>query len=119
MGTKRYLTWHREQAHENGAKEGPAYYADEGYTLGHIRLHAVRAPIGGDLTVDIRADGVSILTSFYARLTERNTFEDEAEDYPEDPVTIAEGSEITFHVISASSAEDITCTLEVEAIEDD
>lgn len=116
---KRYLTWHAEHAREDGDREGPVYYADEGYSLGHIRLHARRAPIGGDLRVDIRDDGVSILTSFGARITQGNTIEEEAEDYPDDRVTIEEGSEITFHVIAASSAADITCTLEVEAIEDD
>lgn len=116
---KRHLTWHREHPNANGEREGAVYYADQALTPGHIRLHARKAPDAGDLQVDIRADGTSILSGFYARITQGNTIEEEAELYDDNPPSIAEGAEITFHIISSGGAEDITCTLEADDAVDD
>jgi hypothetical protein len=117
---KRYFTWHRDSPRADGRREGPAYYADTGLGPRAIRLHAANAPNAGDLQVDIRDDGVSILTGFYARLTDGDTLTEEAEDYRNGGApTIEEGSEVTFHIISTGGAEDITCTLELDEIDVD
>jgi hypothetical protein len=116
---KRYLTWHRERPYANGEAEGPIYLADVAYGPGHIRLHARKAPDAGDLQIDIRSDGVSLLTGYYARMTVGETVEEEGEDYPQTTANIAEGAVVTFHIISSGGAEDITCTLEVESVDED
>jgi hypothetical protein len=116
---RRYLTWHRDSPRGNGGREGPVYYADRALAPGNIRLHANKAPDAGDLQIDIRSDGTSILSSLYARLTKGDSFEEEAQLYSDTVPNIAEGSEITFHIISTGGAEDITCTLEADDAEDD
>ena len=116
---KRYLTWHMERPRGDGAKEGPTYYADVALTPGNIRLHSRKAPDAGDLQVDIRDDGTSILSSSYARMTKGHTLEEEAQLYGSGPPTIAKGSEITLHIISSGGAEDVTCTLETDASDEE
>ena len=84
-----------------------------------MRLHARLAPNGGDLTVDVRDDGESIFTSNYACLNKGGNLEENAEDYPQTASHIAEGSMVTFHIISTGGAEGITGSLEMYSVSDD
>ena len=115
---KRYLVWHVPQVRGDDGSQGPVFYADHDYTPGALRLYARLAPNGADLTVDIRADGASILTSRYATLNKGGNLEEHAEDYPSREPIIAEGSTISLHIISTGGAEDITGQLEMESISD-
>ena len=115
---RRYLVWHVPQVRGDDGSQGPVFYADHDYTPGALRLHARLAPNGADLVVDIRVDGESILTDKYAALNKGANLEEHAEDYPSREPMIAEGSVISFHIISTGGAEGITGTLEVDSISD-
>jgi hypothetical protein len=118
---KRYLVWHIPPglARSGDDSQGPVFYADHDYTPAAFRLYAGQAPASGDLTVDIRADGVSIFTSNYATLTKGETFEEQAEDYPDIQPIIEDGSVISFHIIDKAGAEGITGQLELESLNDE
>lgn len=118
---KRYLIWHIPHGLARGgdASQGPVFYADHDYTPEAFRLYAQRAPEGGDLKVDIRADGVSIFSSEYATLNRGGNLEEHAEDYPAAEPSIAEGSAISFHIIEKAGAEGITGQLEIESLSDE
>lgn len=115
----RYLVWHFDLVAGTNGAQGPVYFADQNYAPGSIRLSAQKAPDAGDLRVDIKDDGISILSSFHARMTEGNTLEEDAGGYTDNPPTIQEGSEISFHFVTTGGAENITCTLELESVGDD
>ena len=58
----RILTWYLPEVTGDGTNQGATYCLDKSYALpAVVRIHAQRAPAGGDLVVDI-----SILVSFYA-----------------------------------------------------
>ena len=116
---KRYLVWHIDKIRADDGSQGPRFYADHDYTPGEVRLHARLAPAGGDLKVDIRVDGVSIFTSNFATLNKGATLEENAEDYPEATPAIDVESVVSFHVIAAGDAEDVTCELEIESLNDE
>ena len=94
------------------------FYADHDYTPGAIRLYARQAPNAGDLTVDIKVDGSSILTGKYAALNKGANLEEHAEDYPSNLPTIAEGSVVSLHIVSSGGAEDISASLEMDSLSD-
>lgn len=116
---KRTLTWHIPQIRGDDGSQGPVYYADHDYAPDAVRLYARQAPNAGDLTVDIRDDGVSIFTSNYAALNKGANLEEHAEDYSTAEPAIAEGSAISFHIIDSAGAEDITCHLEMDSLAED
>lgn len=117
----RVLVWHLEPIRGGDESQGPVFYADHDYLPQAIRLYARVAPGGGDLKVDIRDDGASILTSEYATLNKGGNAEEHAEDYPAPQTAIEEGSFISLHVVRTGDAEDVTCQLEMESLsnEDD
>lgn len=116
---KRYLVWHVPQVRGDDDSQGPVFYADHDYALGAIRLYARQAPNGGDLRVDVRVDGVSVLTSHYAALNKGANLEEHAEDYPSLEPSISEGSVVSLHVIDTGGAEGITAQLELESLSDE
>ena len=118
---KRFLVWHIPHGLARGGddSQGPVFYADHDYDPGAFRLYAQRAPDGGDMTVDVRDDGVSIFTGNYAVLNKGGNLEEHAEDYPSAQPFIAEGSTLSFHIIKKAGAEGITGQLEVESADDD
>ncbi|MCH8103125.1 MAG: hypothetical protein IIB28_08225, partial [Chloroflexi bacterium] len=61
----------------------------------------------------------SLFTSEGASLNDGGNLENHAEDYPNNDPEIPEGSVITFHVTTTSSAEDITCSLEMDTLSDE
>lgn len=116
---KRLITWHLDRFRDGDESQGPLYYADAEYSPGAVRLHARRAPQGGDLKVDIRDDGTSIFSGEKATLNRGATLEENAEDYPAAQPFIEEGSQLSLHVIESASSEDITCELELYALDDE
>jgi len=115
----RTLVWHIPQVRGDDGSQGPVYYAERGYSPNAVRLYARQAPGGGDLLVDVRDDGVSIFTGNYAALNKGGNLEEHAEDYPAAHPEIAEGSVISLHVIRTGGAEDITCQLEMDSLDDE
>ena len=118
---KRTITWHVPQIRGDSGSQGAVFYADHDYTPGAIRLYARQAPNAGDLTVDIKANGSSILSSRYAALNKGANLEEHAEDYPAAEPMIAEGSVVSLHIVSSGGAEDISASLEMDSLsnEDD
>lgn len=116
---RRTLTWHVERIRGDDGSQGPVFYADHDYSPGAVRLYARQAPNAGDLKVDIRDDGASILTSQYAALNKGGNLEEHAEDYPQAQPFIGEGSALSLHIISSGGAEDISAHLEMETVSDD
>ncbi len=109
----RILTWAFENIDRDGTEQGPAYYADRDYTPIAVRVLARRAPDAAALTFSIKDDGVSIF-SRTGRMEKGNTQEDDAEEFPKNPPTIAEGSIVTLDV-SPNGAKGITVHLELKA----
>lgn len=97
----------------NGQPELPAYYAEQGYNAENIRLYSSGAP-GKVCKVDIRDDGVSIL-SHYAELSGQETLEELAGVFSS--TSIDEGSVITCHIIDAGGASNLSIQLELESSE--
>ena len=116
---KRILVWSLYQLHGDSQAQGPAYYAERDYEPDACRLYARVAPSGGDLKIDIRADGTSIFTSNYAALNKGGNLEEHAEDYQTTEPVIAAGSIVTFHVIETNGASEITCQLEMDSLDDE
>ena len=104
---QRILTWFF-----NGQSEMPAYYAEQGYSLENLRLYSVKAP-GKACKVDIRDDGVSILSS-YATLSGQQNLEELAGNFSS--TGIDEGSVITCHVIDTGGMASLSIQLELESL---
>ena len=116
---QRILVWSVFQPHGYQTAQGPAYYAEHDYEPDACRLYAQIAPSGGNLKVDIRADGTSIFTTNYAALNKGGNLEEHAEDYPTPAPLIAEGSVVTFHIIALNGAAELTCQLEMESLDEE
>ena len=95
------------------------FYADRDYSPAAFRLYARLAPASGDLTVDIRDDGVTIFAGNYATLNKSVNLEEQAEDYADIHPVIEDGSVISFHIIDKAGAEGITGQLELESLDDE
>ena len=106
----RILTWYF-----GNRDEQPSYYMERDYTLLDLRIMAEIVPVGDGLSIDIRADGVSVLTDS-ANLPKGQTIEPYANDFPEETV-ISEGAVVTCHVLETNGANKITVQLEMESIE--
>lgn len=115
---KRTLTWWLPSVAGSDDSQGPVYYADHDYVPNAIRLYARLAPNNDILKVDIRVDGVSILSRRYACLNRGANLEEHAEDYPAAEPAINEGSVISFHIIQTGGAEGITAHLEMDSLSD-
>ena len=113
----RYLTWYLDTLTGTTEQQGPAHYMDKGYSAGHCRIHSRIAPTSGDLKVDIRQDGTSIMTANYAALNKGGNLEEHAEDYSGEP-ELDEGSVVTLHVIETNGAKGITVQLELDSLDE-
>lgn len=109
----RTLTWYFENIDRDGTEQGPAYYMDRDYTPAAVRVLARRAPDAAALTFTIKDDGVSIF-SRTPRMEKGDTQEDDAEEFPKNPPTIAEGSIVTLDV-TPNGAKGISVHLELLA----
>ncbi len=115
---KRILVWYLDNIKSDNISQGPVYYMESDYELGGISIYARNAPHGGDLQLDIRDDGVSILES-YAALHNGDNLEEDAENYPKSKPTIEEGSLVSCYVIGTNGASDITVQLELIGLADE
>ena len=109
----RILTWGFENIDRDGTEQGPAYYMDRDYTPVAVRVLARRVPDAAALTFSINDDGVSIFART-PRLEKGDTQEDDAEEFPKNPGTIAEGSIVTLDV-TPNGAKGISVHLELAA----
>ena len=109
----RILTWYLEDIVGDGTEQGPTYYMDKDYTPVALRIVARRVPDAGNLTFDVKDDGVSILTQ-RALLAKGDRSDEDAEQFPLNPATIAEGSLVTLDVTSMG-AHGISIHLELDA----
>jgi len=100
----------------NGQGQLPSYYADRDYSPESVRLYSDAAP-GKICQVDIRTDGVSILSD-YAGLEGQQTVEDIAGNFPNSKVNIEQGSVITCHIISTGGAGTLNVQLEMESLDE-
>ncbi len=110
----RILNWHF-----SGNPDMPAYFADKDYNPTKIRLYATNAAvIGGGCTVDIRDDGVSILSD-YANLPAGDNLEEDAESFLVENPLIEEGSVITCHMMNTGGASNISIQFELDSLDTD
>jgi len=110
----RILTWY----YRGVDPEMPAYYLERDYTPAHIRVYAKKEPSGGDLQVDIKDDGTSILAS-YAFLPKGDNLEEDAEDFLDTESIMEVGSVVTCDVVVTNGADGITVQLELLSLNDE
>jgi len=108
----RILTWYFENIDRDGTEQGPAYYMDADYVPSAIRVLARRVADAGNLTFDIKDDGVTILARRGA-LVKGDASEPDAEEFPHNPATILADSVVTLDV-TPSGAKGITVHLELD-----
>ena len=90
----------------------PAYYAEQDYSPTDIRLYSNAAP-GKACKVDIRDDGVSILTE-YAQLSGQQNLEELAGNFKGGDID--EGSVITCHIMDTGGRSNLSIQLEMESL---
>ena len=111
----RILTWFIDQVMGDGIEQGPAYYMDQDYTPTALRVLTKRAPdASAGLVLDIKDDGASIF-SRVVRVEAGDSQEPDAEEFPRNPGSIAEGSVVTLNITPGSGASGITVHLELSA----
>ena len=96
----------------SGQSEMPAYYAEQDYSPENIRLYSSAAP-GKACKVDIRDDGVSILTD-YAQLSGQQKLEELAGNFKGGDID--EGSVITCHIIDTGGMASLSIQLEMDGL---
>ncbi len=92
----RIVVWHF------GSEEQPAYYAERDLTPAHLRIHAVNAPTGGDLEIDIRDDGVSIFANQASLISSVSQVYSEIQYGTHSATTITVGEKVTGGTSSAT-----------------
>ncbi len=131
----RVLTWHAPERTGDGLRIGPAFYMDEDYTPGAVRLQVETAGRVLDAEVDILDDGVTIFADrtttqqvststkgpttsrgaakTTAVLVEGDTVE-EGEDSFVAGVTLLKGSWVTCKVTKYGDAKNLSVHLEMD-----
>ncbi len=129
----RILTWHDKDAGGGGQRFGPSFYLETDYVPAAVRLEAEKAPLDGDMEVDIFDDGVSIFddhASFSSQTAHKGSLtrtgdvntsvslaqaqtEEElaANDFTGD--TLEKGSWVTCKILNARGAKNLTVHLEL------
>ena len=110
---QRILNWHF-----TGSPDLMAYYDEREYSPEHIRLYSKNAPGLTGCQVDIRDDGVSILSD-YAKLSDQENLEELAGNFPNEKPTIEEGSVITCHIMAPGGVSNLSIQLELESLSDE
>ena len=110
----------------------PRYYMDADYAKVGLRVYAEVAPVG-DVSVDIRADGVSIFANDpqtrFSVLGQRTTTptstiilmkgensEEDAEDFS--AASLEAGAWVSCHPVNLAGARGVTISLELDRISD-
>jgi len=99
-----------------GNSDMQAYYAEQDYNPDQIRLYSANAP-GKACKIDIRDDGVSILTD-YAELSGEQTLEELAGNFANDKPTIEQGSVITCHMVDPGGVSSLSVQFEMTSLGD-
>jgi len=103
---KRIFNWFFD-----GQAEMQAYYTEQSYTTESVRLFSSSAP-GKACKVDIRSDGISIMSPHFAQLSGEQNLEELAGNFS--ITNIDEGSVITCHIIDTGGLSTISIQLEME-----
>lgn len=106
----RILSWFKEGT---GLANG-RHFLDRDYEPKRVRIYAETTPVGGDLKIDIKDDGTSIMSSGYAILGRTENSTNMAGDFVQG-VTIAQGSWLSMEVVETNGANDITVQLELHS----
>lgn len=114
---RRYLDWYIHVLEGDNTSVGPVYVLDRDHQPRVARIHAKRAPDAGDLTFDIKDDGVSIF-SLAPRLKKGTKKEELAEDFKPSAAAMKKYSVITLD-LTPNGAAGITVHLELVALEDE
>jgi len=118
MSADRILSWYVDTLQGDNLSIGPVHIADRDYRPHVARVYAKTPPGAGDMTFDIKDDGVSIFGSVLPRLRKGQNAEDVAEDFLGDAATIARYSLLTLDLpVNATSG--VTVQLELVAEQDD
>lgn len=112
---KRQLTWHVPQIRGDNDAQGGVYYAEADYVPVGVRVMARVAPGNENFQGDIRVDGVSIFDDGKLTLMKGETLEEYPGNYADASPSIAQGSVVSFHILSSGGAEDISCQLELDS----
>ena len=113
----RILLWYIHTLEGDNTSVGPVHILDRDYRPRVVRVHAKRAPDAGDLTFDVKDDGVSIF-SIAPRLKKGTNLEELAEDFLPSASTMARYSMVTLD-LTPSGAAGITVQVELVAESDD
>ncbi len=125
----RVLIWHEKDQTSSIDRIGPTFYIDANMVPKSVRIHAVNAPVNGDVEVTIYDDGVSIFKNHLGTipingnityiseaktvtLPKGQNFETDAESF--DISEIAEGSWVHCIVNESGGAKNITVQLELD-----
>ena len=118
MPADRILSWYMHTLEGDNTSVGQVHILDRDYQPRVARVHVKRAPDSGNMTFDIKDDGVSIFGSVLPRLRKGNTAEDVAEDFLPSAGTLAKYSLLTLDLTPAGAA-GISVQLELVAEQDD
>ena len=114
----RILSWYVHTLEGDNASAGQVHILDRAYQPRVARVHVKRAPDSGNMTFDIKDDGVSIFGSVLPRLLKGGTSEEVAEDFKPNASTMAKYSLLTLDLTPAGAA-GISVQLELVAEQDD
>ena len=106
------LVWFFEGNVGAGPNQGPAYRLDTDYEFVRVWSHSGLTG-DGNLTYDINADGVSLLSGD-AVLTDQGT--EEVGNVNASAVVLSEGKVITLDIEGAGSRSDVTIQLDLEEL---
>ena len=114
----RILSWYMHVLEGDNTSVGQVHILDRDYQPRVARVHVKRAPDSGNMTFDIKDDGVSIFGSVLPRLLKGGTSEEVAEDFKPNASTMAKYSLLTLDLTPAGAA-GISVQLELVAEQDD
>jgi len=111
------LTWHIPDGFAGTGEQGFSYYIDQDYTPEEVHVKAVIAPDAGDMQLDIKADGVSLLNE-YVVVTRDDTENDMPANFKESQ-TVNEGEWITLEPVNLAGAKNISVNLVLRSVGDE
>ena len=114
----RILVWYVHSLEGDNTSIGPVYIADRDYRPHVVRVHAKRVPDAGDMTIDIKDDGVSIFGAVLPRLKKGDNLDEVVEDFSPSAATIERYSLLTLD-LPANATSGVTVQLELVAEHDD
>lgn len=114
----RVLNWYIETLADNAYSDGPVHILDQAYVPTRLKVHVKRAADAGNFSLDIRADGVSILPHDNAALGKGQLSELDFEDFAPLGPELPAHSLMTLHLTHPNGAAGISVSLELEITPD-